>query len=102
MQDNEQIEQFIETLFEDFDEGEIYFDEFMKLSRNITSELFFCIYDCIYQYVPCVQTFLLMRENYIDKLIENKLYKEYNKLLIFPPITKKNHDRITEIEEASP
>ena len=34
-------------LFEEYPDG-MYFDEFMQLSKEVTCELFFCIYDCFY------------------------------------------------------
>jgi hypothetical protein len=61
--DEAQIESMVETLFEDFPEG-LYFDEFCALTERVTSELFAAVYDCIYQCVPCVKTFLTMRANY--------------------------------------
>ena len=46
----------------------MYFDEFYRLALDVTSELFLCIYDCIYQFVPCVKNFLTLRKNYINFL----------------------------------
>ena len=66
--DNEQIMIFIDTLFSGFDDEEIYFDEFITLAKEVTSELFVCIYDCIYTYIPCAKNFLIMRANYIEFL----------------------------------
>ena len=50
--DNEEIDILLNTLYKEFDkknEGEgMYFDEFVRLAEDVTSELFICIYNCIY------------------------------------------------------
>ena len=46
-EDNQQIDDLIETLFQELDE-DIFFDEFKTIAQEVTSELFVCIYDCIY------------------------------------------------------
>lgn len=66
--DSDQIDDFIEVLFSGFEDEEIYFDEFVKLAKEVTSELFVCVYDCIYRYIPCVKNFLIMRANYLEFL----------------------------------
>ena len=66
-EDNVQIDKFLEVLFKDHSEG-MYFDEFQKLSTEVTSELFLCVYNCLYQYIPCVKNFLMLRENYFQYL----------------------------------
>ena len=58
----------MEVLFSGFEDEEIYFDEFVKLQKEVTSELFVCIYDCIWRYVPCAKNFLIMRANYLEFL----------------------------------
>jgi hypothetical protein len=51
----------------DFGSG-IYFDEFCYVCDNITSELYFCIFDILYHMVPCAQNFIYMRNNFMDVL----------------------------------
>ena len=48
-EDNIQINRLLEVLFKETygDEG-MYFDEFQKLASDVTSELFVCVYNCIY------------------------------------------------------
>ena len=67
-EDNEQINRFLEVLFSQYKDGCMYFDEFIKLAMDVTSELFTCIYNCIYKYVPCVKNFLILRDNYFQFL----------------------------------
>ena len=67
-EDNKQINQLLEVLFKEYGDDGMYFDEFQKLAKEVTSELFLCVYNCIYQYVPCVKNFLIMRENYLSFL----------------------------------
>ena len=43
---------------------DLYFDEFISLATNVTGELFYCIYDCFYQYIPIAITFLKLRQQY--------------------------------------
>ena len=67
LQDSKQIEIFIDKLFSEHHEG-MYFDEFVNLAKEVTSELFLGIYDCVYQNIPCAKNFLVMRQNYISFL----------------------------------
>lgn len=50
--DNQEIDILLTTLYKEFDkknEGDgMYFDEFVRLAEDVTSELFICIYNCIY------------------------------------------------------
>ena len=45
-------------------ENGMYFDEFMKVAEGDTSELFVSIFNCIYECVPCVKNFFIMRHKY--------------------------------------
>ena len=67
-EDNDQINKLLEVLFKETYNDGMYFDEFQKLASEVTSELFACVYNCIYSYVPCVKNFLIMRENYVSFL----------------------------------
>ena len=78
----------------------MYFDEFQKLATDVTSELFACVYNCIYSYVPCVKNFLIMRDNYVTYLKSQEAkdlgveYKPYTYTVLMPPVTKKMLDKI--------
>ena len=105
-EDNIQINRLLEVLFKETygDEG-MYFDEFQKLASDVTSELFVCVYNCIYQYVPCVKNFLMLRENYITYLKGPKSkqlgieFKPYTHTILMPPVLKKMLDKISEVDE---
>ena len=56
-EDISQCIQYIDVLFMEHPDG-IYFDEFVSVCTEVNCELYQCIYDCIYQHVPCAQTFL--------------------------------------------
>ena len=103
-EDNEQIDLFIDTLLNHYPDG-MYFDEFKTLCNEVTSELFLCVYDCIYQYIPCVRNFLVLRNRY-KMFLESKecrkrtvTAKLYSCKILMPPITKKMVDRISEFKE---
>jgi Ca2+-binding EF-hand superfamily protein len=71
-EDNMHIDTLIDAL-ENFQaakfyDGGIYFDEFVQLAKEVTSELFLCIFNCIYEYVPCVKNFFLMKAKYKEFL----------------------------------
>ena len=88
VQDSDQIDQFIQEIVDEYEDG-IYFDEFMKLSYDVTGDLFYSVYHCFYKYIPCVQNFLIMRQNFKKFLTEqldvqpNFTYTEFQKPLIF-------------------
>ena len=42
----------------------MYFDEFVKLCQEVSSDLYTSIFDCFYNYIPCVQNFLLLKAHY--------------------------------------
>jgi len=52
----------------------MYFDEFVYITERITSELYFCVIDALYQYIPLVHNFFILRAHffmmygYIEKL----------------------------------
>jgi len=89
------------VLFAEHTDG-MYFDEFIRLAREVTSELFLCIYDCIYQYVPCVKNFLILRRNYINFLQTTMAdhrelkFKPYTYTILMPPVTRKMQERVIE------
>ena len=105
--DNEEIDILLKTLYKEFDDG-MYFDEFVRLAEDVTSELFICIYNCIYQYIPCAKNFLIMKENYI-KFLKSQMAQEmgvvfmpYTRKILMPPITKKLIDQFSADQEAQP
>ena len=57
--------QFARAVFNHFPDGNIYFDEYVKIAKEITSELFVSVFDCIYKCIPCVKNFLILRSNYL-------------------------------------
>jgi hypothetical protein len=82
--DNNQINRLLEEMFKEYRDRSMYFDEFKTLATEVTSELFVCIYYCIYQYIPCVKNFLILRENYISYLQSNEAIQ---KGVVFKPYT---------------
>ena len=65
--DDREIKRAIDLIFETMNFGEgIYFDEFKYICENITSELYYCIFDSIYHFVPCAQNFIYMLNNFMD------------------------------------
>ena len=65
--DSLEIQQLVEKIFDEFKEG-LYFKEFAELTKRVSSELYFSIFDMIYQFVPCAKSFFLMRRNYMKFL----------------------------------
>lgn len=60
----------MDLIFKHHPDG-MYFDEYMTLAKEVTSDLFLCIYDCIYSYIPLVHNFQLMRAQYKHYLETN-------------------------------
>ena len=52
-----------ERVFQQYPNG-MYFDEFVTLCENITSEFAYGVLDTINQQVPCVQNHFKMRANF--------------------------------------
>ena len=100
-EDTKQIDQLLDLIFKYHPDG-MYFDEFIDLAKEVTSDLFLCIYDCIYSYIPLVQNFLLMRahyKNYLETSIQLRVeadfeYRAYTYQILMPPVLKKNLDKI--------
>lgn len=85
-----------QLLFEYHPNG-LYFGEFCKLCTEVTSELYMVIFDQIYQHVPLVKTFFMMRSNFISYLAsQNIQFPAPNLLVLMPPITNKMVDRVIE------
>ena len=100
--DNEQITRFVDTIFSEHPNG-MYFDEFTKLAQECTSELFISIYDSIYQCIPCVKNFLIMRANYKNLLkTRENIYVAPTFTVLMPPSTTKGLEKITEYIDTSP
>lgn len=82
------------------DEAEdIYFDEFVKLSETLGSELYVAVIDCIYKCVPCVKNFFLIRANYIHMLEKEDLLFGWrpNLTVLAPVYLKKINDRLQQV-----
>lgn len=69
-EDTKQIDQLLDLIFKYHPYG-MYFDEFIDLAKGVTSDLFLCIYDCVYSYIPLVFNFQLMRSHYKHYLESN-------------------------------
>lgn len=46
----------------------MFYDEFVDLCEEVTSEMFFAIFDALYQCVPCMQNFCRMRHIFLETL----------------------------------
>ena len=62
----------MDVLFKRYPEGNMYFDEFVSLTKEVTSELFFGVFDCLHNYVPCIKNFHQLKANFIY-LVKNKM-----------------------------
>ena len=74
----------------------MYFDEFCLTAKEVTSEFFISIYDCIYNYIPCAKNFLILRSNYEDSLKQNlreELRPKRKLQQLKPPITSKMREK---------
>lgn len=76
----------------------MYFDEFCTLAKDVTSELFVSIYDCVYNCIPCVKNFLQMRCKFQDMLMrqhrqEGQPLPIYTYQYVQPPITCKTREK---------
>ena len=103
-EDNKQIDTLMNVLEKNYEEG-MYFDEFVKVAHEDTSELFVSIFNCIYECVPCVKNFFLMRSQYVKFLqsggcLEKGIvFKPYTYTVLMPPVTDKMKFYISEYEE---
>ena len=85
----------------------MYFDEFVQLTEEVTSEFMFAILDTLYQYVPCIQNFCMLKANYTH-LLKTQLsesseaikYVQPTATVLAPPLSDKALDRATEYIEA--
>jgi len=102
--DYDQISKFVDAIFSEHPGG-MYFDEFVKLAKEVTSELFVVIFDCIYQCVPCVKNFLMLRANFYHfiKLNMDPCFAvQPTFTVLMPPTTVKIQERITEYIDNNP
>ena len=60
MNDHKEISKFAKILGQHFENG-IYFEEFQYLCREVTSELYFSIFNCIYNTVPFIKIAFSLR-----------------------------------------
>ena len=61
--DWDQIEAIADLINKEYPEG-MYFDEYVSFSEKVTSELFYPIFDCLYELVPCVQNYFVLKANF--------------------------------------
>lgn len=81
----------------------MYFDEFVQLTEEVTSEFMFAILDTLYQYVPCIQNYCMLKANYTH-LLKTQLaessdeikYVQPTAVTLAPPLSDKAVDRATE------
>ena len=57
----------VDTIFSEYPDG-MYFDEFETFAREVSSELYVAVFDCLYQYVPCIQNFFMIKTNFMQML----------------------------------
>ena len=62
-QHQREIKIFMDIIFNNFDKY-LFFNEFDSINQQVTSELFFSIFDLIYSNVPCAQNFLIMKAKF--------------------------------------
>ena len=64
--DVEEIKSFVDCMYDNVPGSTvIYFDEFIKITKEITSELYVSIFDCLYSCIPLVKNYIILRNNYI-------------------------------------
>ena len=98
LEDFDQITKLTDLLFEHHSQG-MYFDEFCKLCTEVTCELYMCIFDQIYQHVPCVKNFFTMRAHLPNFIRTTGHTMPPPRLISFePPVTSKLVDRATQFE----
>lgn len=61
----------MDKIFEHHLKG-IYFDEFIKICTEVSSDFFTAIFDCFYSYIPCVQNFLLLKAHYKFFILQHR------------------------------
>ena len=61
--DWDQIEAIADAIFKEYPDG-MYFDEFVQFNEKVSSELFYPIFDCLYDLVPCVQNYFVLKANF--------------------------------------
>ena len=75
----------------------IYFDEFCYICDNITSELYYCILDTIFHYVPCAQNFIYMRNNFMD-VVKRAGFVLPDEQILPSPLLQKSIQKTSEYE----
>ena len=63
LKDQKDIIAFIDKYFEDNQSG-LVFKAYEELSANFSSELYFIIYSCLSECIPCFRNFLRARANH--------------------------------------
>lgn len=61
--DVKEIKMLTDCIFNNFNEA-IYFEEFEFICNKLTCELYYNVFDHIYQYIPCAQNFFIMKQNF--------------------------------------
>ncbi len=60
-EDNKQVSEFAGVFFTQM-KSHLFFDEFVRICKEYTSELFFAIFSCLYTYVPCSKIVFFLRQ----------------------------------------
>jgi len=73
----------------------MYFDEFLYVTQNVTIELFFSVYNLIFNYVPCAQNFLYLRMNFLKAVDKYDDFMTPDTIKLPPPVLSKSIEKIT-------
>ena len=89
----------IDTIFEKYPNG-MFFDEFTQFCKEISSELFVAIFDPLYEYVPCIQNYMILRANYQKLLTQDLAWKlqvqpNHSFIELPPPLSTKQLEKVT-------
>ena len=63
--DTDEINHLVECIYDNLNgEESIFFEEFMQISKEVTSELYVAIYDTLFSCIPLIKNFNILRCNY--------------------------------------
>ena len=70
LKDFAEIDMVVSGIFEEYKIG-MYFEEFCSFTQEVCSDLYLAVFDSLFQYVPCVKNFMILRANYLNILNED-------------------------------
>lgn len=76
----------------------MFFNEFVDVCQEVTSEFMFAILDCLHKCVPCLQVAFKLRHNYLRIFNNSRLGKDLPKPTYIPfpkPISAKVLSRLS-------